>query len=200
MCSTAPPTVTGEARALETLTGTTGSWTGSPGTFLYQWRRCATAAGTSCADVSGATGATYKLAHADVGSTMRLRVQATNSQGTTAADSAATAVVQPEILAARLQISPDASCTGLPVRFDGSGSTTPNGPIVRYQLTFRQFPVGIILLGIFGADIDDLISKFPLNPLSAAWRPPQLLVEMWMVRAAAPRCRRPPAWRSGSRR
>ena len=44
----------------ETLTATTGSWTGTPAiSYDYPVACCATAAATNCADIPGATGATY---------------------------------------------------------------------------------------------------------------------------------------------
>jgi hypothetical protein len=51
------------------------------------------AAGGACADVPGATGGTYVLGAADVGSTMRVAVTARNAAGEATAVSAPTAVV-----------------------------------------------------------------------------------------------------------
>jgi hypothetical protein len=63
-----------------TLTATTGTWTGSPTSFAYQWRRCSPTTG-ACVDVAGATGTTYMLSAADSGSLIRLLVVATNASG-----------------------------------------------------------------------------------------------------------------------
>jgi hypothetical protein len=88
-----PPTISGNAVDTETLTATTGSWTGTPTiTFAYAWQRC-DAAGANCAPVGGATGITYVVGAADVGSTLRVEVTATNGEGSASAISAATAVV-----------------------------------------------------------------------------------------------------------
>ena len=77
-----------------TLTAANGSWAGStPLTFAYQWRRC-NAAGGSCANIGGATGSTYSLAAADVGSTLRVVVTASNGGGSVSATAAQTPVVQ----------------------------------------------------------------------------------------------------------
>src|SRR5207247_2535987 len=81
------------AQSGATLTASQGTWTGTaPISYGYQWRRC-DAGGASCADISGATATTYVLTGADVGATIRARVTATNSAGSSFADSAQTAVV-----------------------------------------------------------------------------------------------------------
>ena len=50
-----------------------GTWTGTaPFDFTYQWQRC-DADGANCADIAGATGATYDLTAADVGHAIRGR-------------------------------------------------------------------------------------------------------------------------------
>jgi hypothetical protein len=86
------PSVTGTAIEGQTLTTDNGSWTGSPTSYAYQWRRC-DSAGANCSDISGATGSSYTLVTADVGSKLRAVVTATNAGGSTAATSNATAVV-----------------------------------------------------------------------------------------------------------
>jgi hypothetical protein len=90
---TASPTISGTPAQGETLTAAPGTWTGYPApTFAYQWQDCA-ADGTGCTPIPGATAPTYTLQGGDVGSTVAVTVRATNSQGSTAAGSAATAVV-----------------------------------------------------------------------------------------------------------
>lgn len=91
--NTSLPTITGTAQEGQTLTADPGTWTGSPTSYAYQWRRC-NATGASCADIAGATAATYLLAAADVGKTIRVVVTASNASGAGApATSAQTAVV-----------------------------------------------------------------------------------------------------------
>lgn len=91
--NSSPPTVSGAAVAGETLTATSGSWSGTaPITFAYAWLEC-NAAGASCSPIGGATGQTYLVASADIGSTLRVEVTATNAEGSAAAVSAQTAVV-----------------------------------------------------------------------------------------------------------
>jgi serine protease AprX len=71
----------------------TGAWTGLEATRTVHWQRCGST-GDSCTAVSGAQGASYVLTEADVGSTVRAVVTATNPAGTASAASAPSAVVK----------------------------------------------------------------------------------------------------------
>ena len=106
--SSAPPRVSGSAKAGKQLTGTTGSWSGS-GTISYasQWFRC-DASGAHCKSIHGATGTTYTEVATDVGQTLAFAVRASDSAGTTTlytgvvgpiatASSALSATAQPTI-------------------------------------------------------------------------------------------------------
>src|SRR5918999_258458 len=87
------PTITGEAREEKTLTARNGEWDGkTPISYAYQWRLCK-ADGTSCADIAGQTNATYTVRAADVNNTLRVRVTATNADGSATAASNLTPVV-----------------------------------------------------------------------------------------------------------
>ncbi len=90
--NTVLPSVSGSAVEGETLSASTGTWTGSPTSFAHQWEDCNTA-GESCSNITGATSATYKLGSGDVGHTVRVVVSASNAGGSTQASSAATAIV-----------------------------------------------------------------------------------------------------------
>jgi hypothetical protein len=91
--NTAPPTIGGGTTAVgQTLTASTGGWTGNPTSFAYQWQRC-DGAGAGCALIEGAFAATYLVVPTDAGSTLRVAVTATNAVGSSTALSAATAVV-----------------------------------------------------------------------------------------------------------
>jgi hypothetical protein len=89
--NTSPPTISGTARQGETLTASSGSWSGTtPISYSYQWKRCDTSGG-NCSDRS--TGQTCSLTSGDVGHRMRVSVTATNSDGSSSALSSPTAVV-----------------------------------------------------------------------------------------------------------
>ncbi|HKP19222.1 MAG TPA: IPT/TIG domain-containing protein, partial [Gaiellaceae bacterium] len=90
--NTSLPTVTGTPHPGQTLTGTTGSWTGSP-TYAYQWQRCDTG-GASCAAIAGETATTHLLTSSDVDHTIRFQVTATNGGGSVPATSNATPLVK----------------------------------------------------------------------------------------------------------
>jgi hypothetical protein len=88
-----PPTVSGTPEVGQRLTGTRGEWSGNPIDFNYFWARCDRNGG-SCANISGANRATYTVTTADVGNTLRFRVQAVNNDGRRVASSVPTAVVR----------------------------------------------------------------------------------------------------------
>jgi hypothetical protein len=90
--NTSPPTITGTPRVGETLTAQNGTWEGNPTAFTYQWQRC-DANGANCANIAGATQRTYTVVNADAGETLRVRVTATNAEGSSTVASATTAVV-----------------------------------------------------------------------------------------------------------
>src|ERR1700733_6866567 len=68
--STAAPQISGPAQQGQTLTVSTGSWTGTPSSYGYQWEDC-NSSGASCANISGATSASYSVGASDVGDAMR---------------------------------------------------------------------------------------------------------------------------------
>jgi hypothetical protein len=91
--NTALPTIGGTARAGQTLTAEPGAWSGSPTSYAYEWQHC-NSAGEHCERISGATSSTYTLAEADIGTTLRVSVTASNGGGSSApAISARSAVV-----------------------------------------------------------------------------------------------------------
>jgi hypothetical protein len=89
--ATAKPVISGVPQEGQTLSTTTGTWTGAPDSFAFQWKRCL---GGHCAAIPGATASTYVLSGADVGARARVRVTASNDGGRTAAQSKSTAPVR----------------------------------------------------------------------------------------------------------
>jgi hypothetical protein len=91
--NTTPPTVSGTLQSGSQLSASTGTWAGTaPITYAYQWSRCDTNGG-SCSDVSGATAQTHTLQQVDVGTTLRVKVTATNSDGSASRTSVPTGTV-----------------------------------------------------------------------------------------------------------
>ena len=96
-----PPTITGTPQEGETLLGNQGEWNNSPTDYHPFWLRCDPNGG-SCENIGGlpqaemavARGASYLLTPADVGSTVRYRVIAFNSDGNTISTSLPTALIQ----------------------------------------------------------------------------------------------------------
>jgi hypothetical protein len=78
--NTVLPVISGRPTVGRTLTVSTGSWSGSPTSYSYQWQRCNTL-GEECAAITGATTRTYPLVSADEGSTIRAEVTASNAAG-----------------------------------------------------------------------------------------------------------------------
>jgi predicted actin-binding protein len=87
-----PPSIDGKAMVGQTLTANHGDWSGSPTSYSYQWQRC-DSDGSSCGDISGATTNKYKLTDSDVGTTVRVQVKATNSDGSSTENSKVTDVI-----------------------------------------------------------------------------------------------------------
>jgi hypothetical protein len=79
--NTAAPSLSGTAAIGQTLSVAPGAWTGGPApTVTEQWQRC-DVSGANCTDVVGAKSATYVVADADAGSTLRANVTGANGGG-----------------------------------------------------------------------------------------------------------------------
>lgn len=74
---TAAPAITGTVTVGQVLTCSSGTWTGSPTGYTYQWRRRVPGS------IPGATTGTYTLAAADSGYNVECYVTATNAAGNT---------------------------------------------------------------------------------------------------------------------
>jgi hypothetical protein len=79
--NTAAPAITGTAQEGQTVTCSTGTWTGTPTiTYTYQWKR-------NGSNIGSATNSTYLLVSADVGQSITCQVTATNGSGSASATS-----------------------------------------------------------------------------------------------------------------
>jgi hypothetical protein len=126
--NTQPPAISGTTTEGQTLTASTGNWSGStPFTYVYSWRRCDKTGG-SCSAISGATSSTYTLASIDVGNTLRVRVTASNSAGENNATSVPSAVVA----AAPTTTTGTTTTTPTP---PASGCPSGNGPVPVSQVS-----------------------------------------------------------------
>ena len=130
--NTAPPTITGTEQVGQTLTAGNGTWTNTPTSFAYQWLRC-NAGGNSCVSVSNGTLKTYTLVGADATHTMRVRVTATNADGSTSAQSDQTAAIAPATSSAAPKNTSPPTISGTPkvgqelTANDGTWSGNPTG-------------------------------------------------------------------------
>jgi len=91
--NTAIPSISGTKRTGETLTANTGTWSGTPSTYAYQWKRASTSSGTYT-NIASATNSSYVLTDSDIGKYIKVSVVATNATGSSSAElSAATTVI-----------------------------------------------------------------------------------------------------------
>lgn len=95
--NTAEPRISGTPVVGRTLTASRGTWSGSPTSYDFQWVRCPGSGGApngaDCAVIGGATTNSYVVGGGDVAKRLRVRVTATNNDGSTTAASNPTAVV-----------------------------------------------------------------------------------------------------------
>jgi hypothetical protein len=92
--ATAPPTITGTTRVGSILSTSGAKWYSATSITkgYYQWLRCDTK-GNSCGPIPGAVNASYQLAVADLGHTLRVEQTVDNGKGTSSSTSGATGVV-----------------------------------------------------------------------------------------------------------
>jgi hypothetical protein len=80
--NTSPPTISGNPIVGQTLTATSGTWSGTTTGFTYDWFSCDTS-GANCntAGTPIGSGQVYQVVSADVGHSLRVRVTAAGSGG-----------------------------------------------------------------------------------------------------------------------
>ena len=87
------PVISGTTLTGSTLSTTNGTWTGSPSSYTYQWKRASTSGGTY-SNISSETSNRYILTDDDIGLYIKVSVAAVNGAGvSSAALSAATSIV-----------------------------------------------------------------------------------------------------------
>jgi hypothetical protein len=109
------PVISGDASVGSSLTATQGTWSESPTAFVFQWLRCPSSGGASdgsdCAAIGGATTQAYVVASSDVGSRLRVRVTASNADGSASAVSNATGLIAAQDQSPRNTAQPTISGT-----------------------------------------------------------------------------------------
>ena len=124
--NTVAPTISGTPRQGQTLTSSTGSWSGSPSSYTYDWLRCR----PSCASVQDGAASTYSLTGADAGAMIEVVVSATNDDdetGTATAGPTATVIPLPPVNSAVPTISGAAAQGQTLTANVGSWSNSPTG-------------------------------------------------------------------------
>ena len=89
--NTGLPVISGTVRQGQTLSASTGSWSGLPSSYAYEWQDCVSS--SNCSNISGAMSASYTLQSSDVGDTIDVVVTATNAGGSRSATSGQTQAV-----------------------------------------------------------------------------------------------------------
>jgi thermitase len=120
-----PPAISGVAQEGQSLSASTGSWTGSPTGFSYEWRRCDVSGG-NCTAIAGTSSPGYLLQAGDVGLTLRVAVTGSNAWGNATSLSDATAIVAAAPM-------PSPTPTSQTVSF--SGSLSPKNASRTFSLT-----------------------------------------------------------------
>ena len=131
--NTVAPAVSGIAVTGQTLSCSTGSWDGAV-SFAYQWQRNGVA-------ISGATATTYVLQVADVAQAVRCQVTATNTAGSTPANSNAVTPTAP-LPAGKLTIAEEnalpAGITAPEFAFGGAGDPLNQGFCREFSLNVGE--------------------------------------------------------------
>lgn len=157
--NTAPPTITGDASAGGTLTASPGTWNGvAPITFKYQWLICGND-GNACHDISGATTQSYQPTKADAGNTIRVKVTATDSSGSTDTTTVPTALIT------------TTSTAGCPKLAAGQQSVSVNDVASPARLQIAQFRMTsgtVITRGMTSFDVVFRVSDTCGQPVSGA--------------------------------
>lgn len=135
--NTVAPAITGNNRDTQVLTVSTGTWTNSPSSYSYQWKRNGT---TNV----GTNANTYTCVTADIGYTIKCSVTATNGIGGVAVDSNSTATITANTYTATYLVIAGGGGGG--TAFDGGG-----GGAGGYLTTTTAFTPGVLYTCTVGA-------------------------------------------------
>ncbi len=122
------PTLSGSPVVGGTLEANAGIWSDPAANVTIGWDRC-DAGGAACAAVDGAVGPTYALSGADAGSTIRVRVTASNGAGSSVAfsESAGPVAAAVPVSLSAPTIAGDAVAGGTVTGDPGTWSGADNG-------------------------------------------------------------------------
>jgi hypothetical protein len=133
------PVVSGTPTVGETLSSTTGTWSGYPApSYGYQWVRGAST------NISGATSSAYQLVDADYNTTVKCTVTATNSAGSANATSAATATIAAGVPGAPTSVTAVGGNTQATISFTAPAIT---GGVAITSYTATSSPEGFTASG-----------------------------------------------------
>lgn len=129
-----PPTIAATAAGIPASVVSTGTWTGSPASFSYQWQKRA-AEEDPWMNVTGATAASMATDETDIGKFVRCLVTATNANGpsTPAASESSVALEELSILTIEgLAVWLDAS-NAESLRTTGGGQASSGQPVTQWR-------------------------------------------------------------------
>jgi hypothetical protein len=161
------PAVSGTAEVGQTLTSASGTWSGSPTSFAFQWQRC-DAAGAGCAAIAGATGSSYTVTPADIGLTVSLIVTATGAGGSQSATAPTSAVVIPAPVPAAVpgSLAAQPGLAGAVVTTDARATATWQPGVVPTGTTLALTPEDT-LPSIAGTGLS--LTLDPASPAPLPW-------------------------------
>jgi len=137
--SSSPPAITGTPEVGALLTADRGAWSGAGIAYAYRWQRSADD-GATWVDIPAATAATHELTASDEGKLVKVRVTATNAEGSAVAFSEAGQRIAPRAAAAgqRGGESPSAPAPPLPAT---NGSHASHGARITTRYASRRHAV-----------------------------------------------------------
>ncbi|MDT5023789.1 MAG: hypothetical protein QOE61_215, partial [Micromonosporaceae bacterium] len=155
--NSSPPAVTGTAKIGQNLSASTGAWSGSsPLSYVYQWQLCRSA----CANVVGATNASFLLSAATTGAHVRVVVTASNPAGhASAASRRVGPVAATPVLALLLrQLRPTGHAAKVRALLTNGG----------YTFSFRELAAGRVRISWYLVPTGAPLTKGKVNPLLVA--------------------------------